>query len=579
MAGIRSTWLQGGGSRAEPWLLAGLAALVGMASAAVAVVLRSGVHQLFEALDSVRRTGFGWMLPAVGALLGVWIIRLLFREPGGHGVPAVLEAVSRRGGSMRARSIVSRLLGSLVNVSSGGSAGLEGPIAFSAAAVGSTVARAAGLAERQRILLLACGVAGGIGAIFNAPLTGVIFATEVVLAEWSLATVIPVVVAGTVATQIGRVVLGAEGAFAAGNYEWGAGDLGLASILGIACGLLSVGLVTAIFRCEALASRLKQKGFLARTGVVAALAGLGVGLIGLWNPQAIGEGYAVVDRALGGEMQSGFLLLLALLAAKFLATVLTLGSNAPGGIFAPSLVLGAILGGAFGSLLHVIAPDAGLAEPAFFALLAMAGLVAGTMQAPFTGMFLALESTGGWAQTLPLMLVAVLSALVSRTLLRHSFYTWELAESGRLLRPGTDKRILADLAAVEMLDDESRTIEVGKNLEDLAQLLPQTRRNHFAVIDAEGRFQGMLDLSSLRGVIFDPLLRQITPVETAMDSTVPRIRHDDSLLQAMDVFHSTRAWVLPVVDADGFFLGTLSKSTLFDNYRRELIVQTAARAE
>lgn len=575
---MRPALFHGGASRAEPWLLAGLAAVVGMASAAVAVLLRSGVHHLFDALADLRAAQFGWVLPAIGALLGVWVIRLLFREPGGHGVPAVLEAVSRRGGSMRPRSIFSRLLGSLVNVASGGSAGLEGPIAFSAAAVGSTLARGAGLAERQRILLLACGVAGGIGAIFNAPLTGVIFATEVVLAEWSLSTVIPVVVAATMATQIGRVVLGAEGAFRAGSFEWGAGDLALSAPLGIACGLLSVGLVTAIFRTERIANALKERPLFARAGVVAAVAGIGVGLIGLWNPAAIGEGYEVVDRALSGKLGAGIGLLL-LLLAKFVATVLTLGSNAPGGIFAPSLVLGAILGGGFGVALHQLAPDAGWAEPGFFALLAMAGLVAGTMQAPFTGMFLALESTGGWAQTLPLMLVAVLSALVSRTLLRHSFYTWELAESGRLLRPGTDRRILADLTAIEMLDDESRSIEVGKSLEDLAAILPSTRRNHFAVVDAAGSFQGMLDLSSLRGVIFDPLLRRITPVETAMDSTVPRIRHDDSLLRAMDVFQDTRAWVLPVVDPDGRFLGTLSKSTLFDNYRRELIVQTAARAE
>jgi CIC family chloride channel protein len=239
-------------------------------------------------------------------------------------------------------------------------------------------------------------------------------------------------------------------------------------------------------------------------------------------------------------------------------------------------VLGAALGFSYGGAIDLIGIDV---EPGFFALLAMAGLVAGTMQAPFTGIFLALETTSSWSETLPLMLVAVLSALVSRSLLRHSFYTWELAESGRLLRPGTDRRILADLQAVEMLDLESIKIEIGKTLDDLARLLPKTRRNHFAVVDDDGVFHGMLDLSSLRAVIFDPVLRQMTQVDTAMDSTVPRIRHDDSLLQAMEVFEEAGAWVLPVVDEDGRFVGTLSKSTLFDRYRRELIVQTSTRAE
>jgi len=575
----RFSLFRGSNARAEPWLMAGLAAIVGVASSAVAIALRSGVHALFDALHHIRESTAGVLLPAVGALVGVWLIRILFREPGGHGVPAVLEAVSRRGGYMRKRSIFSRLFGSLVNVASGGSAGLEGPIAFSAAAVGSTVAGGARVAERQRILLLACGVAGGIGAIFNAPITGVIFATEVVLAEWTLAAVIPVTVSATVATGIGRELLGAEGAFAADVFQWSSTDLALSPFLGVACGLLSVLMVSAIFRTEHFSAKLKEGAFLGRVGVVAALAGLMVGVIGLWQPGAIGEGYEIVSDALQGNLQSSLGLLALLLLAKVVATVLTLGSNAPGGIFAPSLVLGAILGYWFGSMLHSIAPDSSLAQPGFYALLAMAGLVAGTMQAPFTGMFLALETTGGWSETLPLMLVAVLSALVSRSFLRHSFYTWDLAESGRLLRPGTDKRILADMQASEMLDKEFATILLGKTLEDLAHVLPTTRRNHFAVVDEEGCFQGMLDLSALRSVIFDPLLRQMTPVDTAMNSDLPRIRHDDSLLHAMEVFEEVGAWVLPVVDENEVFLGTLSKSTLFDNYRRELIVQTAGRAE
>jgi CIC family chloride channel protein len=315
--------------------MAGLAAVVGVASSGVAVALRSGVHALFDALQGIRESSVGILLPAVGALLGVWLIRVVFREPGGHGVPAVLEAVSRRGGYMRKRSIFSRLVGSLVNVASGGSAGLEGPIAFSAAAVGSSVAGGARMAERQRILLLACGVAGGIGAIFNAPLTGVIFATEVVLAEWTLSAVIPVTVSATVATGIGRALLGAEGAFAADSFEWSSTDLALSPLLGLACGLVSVVMVSGIFRTEHFASKLKEGSILGKVGVVAALAGLGVGAIGLIQPGAIGEGYSIVNEALQGSLQGGLGLLALLLFAKLLATVLTLGSNAPGGVFAP----------------------------------------------------------------------------------------------------------------------------------------------------------------------------------------------------------------------------------------------------
>ena len=568
-AALRAARLEG-----RSWLLVALAAAVGLASSAVAIALRSGVHALFELLQPLRETRWGVLLPAAGAWVSVWLVLRVFREPGGHGVPAVLESVSRRGGAMRRRSIFSRLIGSLVNVASGGSAGLEGPIVYSTAAMGSTMAGALRLAERQRVLLLACGVAAGIGAIFNAPLTGMIFATEVVLAEWSLAAVIPVAVSAAVATEAGRLILGAEGAFRAAEFAWGTADLVAAGFLGAVCGLLSAALVGAIFSAERLGSRLARRGVLAGTGVLAAVAGLGVGLIGWLSPGAIGEGYAVVDQVLEGDA-GAFPLLLALLAAKFLATTLTLGSSTPGGIFAPSLVLGAVLGSAFGAALATLLPGVGFAEPGFFALVAMAGMVAGTMQAPLTGIFLALETTRGWEHTLPLILVAVLSALTVRSFLRYSFYTWDLQRTGRLLRRGTDPRILAELTAGEMVDAESISVEAGSTLDDLTRLLPSTKRNHFAVVEPEtGRLLGMLDVSSLRAFIFDERVRQATPVETVMDASVPSLEAGSSLLQAMEVFEESGAWVLPVT-VDGAFLGTLSKSTLFDRYRRELIVQTA----
>ncbi len=560
------------------WLMALLATLVGVGSGLLAVLLRGGVHGLFDLLQGLRGSWMGVLLPAFGALLGVWSIRLLFREPGGHGIPAILESISRHGGALRRRSIFSRMLGSLFTVASGGSAGLEGPIAFSAAAFGSSLASPFRLAERQRILLLGCGAAGGIAAIFNAPLTGLIFAVEVVLAEWTLSTVVPLAISATAATEIARLMNGSDGAFHAAALQWSSRDLGSCIPLGILAGLLAILLVKHVFAVEAFARRLKEKPFLRRTGVVAGLAGLLVGMVGLLVPGAIGEGYELVTRLLEGGEGVALPLLLLLLVGKFLTTAATLGSNAPGGIFAPSLVLGAVLGSSYGHGLSALFPGAHFAPPAFYALVAMAGLVAGAMQAPFTGLFLALETTGGWQHTLPLILVATLSALVSRTLLKHSFYTWEVAERGHLLRPGTDRRILAEMSVGEMLDEESVSIPLGSTLDDLAAMLPRTHRNHFAVVDEGGRLCGMLDLSDLRPFIFDEALRRVTPVETVMSNPEP-LPEDQPLLEAMVVIESSGAWVLPVVDREGRFLGTVSKSTLFDRYRRELMVQTVERTE
>jgi CIC family chloride channel protein len=312
--------------------------------------------------------------------------------------------------------------------------------------------------------------------------------------------------------------------------------------------------------------------------VIAGIAGLGVGAIGIFVPEAIGEGYGTIANILQGHTEFGFTLII-LLVAKLLATALTLGSNAPGGIFAPSLLLGAILGYGFGGLLQVLFPDIAFASPSFFAVAAMAGLVAGSMQAPFTGIMLALESTGSWDGTLPLITVSVLSVLVSRTFLRHSFYTWELAERGELMRPGSDRRILSEMQVSEMLDDDFISITSGSTLDDLTRELPNTSRNQFAVVDESGHYLGMLSVTSLRGVIFDEMVRKVTPVDTVMDVLVPTLKNDSSLLDATEVFEDSGAWVLPVVDPEGVFLGTVSKSTLFDRYRSELIVQTADHLE
>lgn len=575
---MESALFRARGSRSEPWVLAGLAVVVGAAASVLAVLLRGGVHELFALLADFRASWWAPFLPAAGALLGVWIVRLLFREPPGDGVPAVLEAVSRRGGAMRPRSIFSRMLGSMVNVASGGSAGLEGPTVFSSAAVGSVLASVVRVGEQQRVILLACGVAGGIGAIFNAPLTGMIFAMEVVLAEWTLGAVLPIAISATVATEIGRFVFGRAGAFTLpGEITWHSADLAACAVLGAGAGILSVIMVGLIVGLEGVVKRAQATRWFGWPGATAMVGGLVVGLIGISQPGAIGEGYETVNRALSGGLGDGIVAIAVLGAAKTLATTLTIGSGAPGGIFAPSLVLGSTLGALFGVTLHAILPDAGFAPPAFFALAAMAGFVSGIMQAPFTGILLALETTAGWNGTLPLILVAVLSTLVSRTFLRHSFYTWELAARGALMRPGTDRRILADLRASELLDAAAPRIEAGRTLEDLARMLPGTASSHFGVVDGAGRLLGMIDVTSLRGVIFDEMLRRMTPVDTVMDARVPRVAAGEDALSVMDRFETSGAWVLPVVDEQGRFLGTLSKPTLFDRYRHELMFHTAEK--
>ena len=291
-------------------------------------------------------------------------------------------------------------------------------------------------------------------------------------------------------------------------------------------------------------------------------------------PGAIGEGYSVARAAIHSELGPGLILCLGLAVAKLAATGLTIGSGAPGGLFAPSLVIGSVVGVGFGRALAAFVPgNLAFAVEGSFGLVGMSGLVAGVMQAPLTGIFLVMEVTAGYDVVLPLMIVSALSLVIVRRFERYSLYTVELAETGDLLRPGTDRRILADVRVSETLDADATPVPDNMTLADFTEVMKTSRRNHFPVLRAETReFAGILELVRVRALLLDPALARVTLVGTVMDPDVPRIPLDASLADAMDVFERAGAWVLPVVDGKRF-AGLLSKSSLFDLYRRELVAQ------
>lgn len=545
-----------------------LAVVVGLVSGAAAALLRTSVHQLFHWLAPYRHGIVAVLLPGLGGWLSILIVQKLFREEPGHGVPEVIRAVCRRGGALPRRAVFSRWLGSLVNVASGASAGLEGPTVYSGAAVGSFVGKWFGVDERRRSVLLACGVAGGIAGIFNAPMTGLIFATEVVLAEWSTFTIVPIVIAAVAGTELSRILLGNQAAFLHTPFAMGPQDLLLCALLGVLAGLLSVVLVRTTHWVHKLGGKHPHSWHLKPL-----LLGLCVGAIGLLSTDTIGEGYGVAQSIIQGDVSRGVGLCLVLLFGKLIASSLTLGSGSPGGIFAPSLVLGSLLGGTFGRGLQALFPSWSLAQPGSYGLVGMAGLVAGVMQAPLTGIFLVLEITRGYDVILPLMIVSVLALLVCRRFHRYSPYHWELAQRGELLRPGTDRRILADVLVRDVLDQDVTPISEDLPLADFLRVLKHSRRNNFPVLQAGGdSYVGMLDVSAVREILMDPELVQMTIVGTIISTHYPTLAVDTTLTECMRVFDEQGVWVLPIVDGERF-VGLVSKSSLFDHYRRELNAQ------
>jgi len=476
--------------------------------------------------------------------------------------------VCRGGGLMRRRAIFSRWLGSLVNVAAGASAGLEGPTVYSGAAIGSAIGGWFRVDERRRSVLLACGVAGGISGIFNAPMTGMIFAIEIVLAEWSTFTIVPLAIAAVGGTELSRLVLGNKVSFLHAPFDMGPKDLALCALLGVFAGLASVVFVKANHRIHKLSARISSNPL-----IPAGVLGLLVGAIGLISPDAIGEGYDVAQLAIQDELSMGLGLCAVLLLGKLVASSLTLGSGSPGGIFAPSLVIGALLGSTFAKSLRSIFPDAPIAESGSYALVGMAGLVAGVMQAPLTGIFLVMEVTRGYDVILPLMIVSVIALLVSRRFDRYSLYHWELAERGELLRPGTDQRILADLEVRDVLDDDVTPVYEDMLLADFVDVLKGSRRNNFPVLRADSEeYVGMVDVAAARDVLLEPDLLHVTLVGTIMHQGHEPVSVNTSLGETMKIFEREGAWILPVVDGERF-VGIVSKSTLFDHYRRELNAQ------
>jgi len=550
-------------------IMMGLGFGVGIAAGLAAVVLNRSISGLEEVLMVFRTFWWAPLIPGLGAAASWFVLTRVIRDTPGHGVPEVIYSVSKRGGRLRFRSSFSRLISSCLTIGSGGSAGPEAPIVMSGAALGSTLARLMSLNERQRIILVGCGAAGAIASIFNAPIAGMVFALEVILGEWRDVNIGPIAISSVAGVMVCRGLSGNQIPFSHESFELSPQIVLASAILAVLTALVSVSLTRSISLSARWWKKVPGKGVL-RAG----LGGLGVGLLGMVLPTVLGEGYLETKEMINGGFRGSLLLIGILLAAKILATSLTLGSGGSGGIFAPALTIGAVSGLAFHGMLTFFWPSVVWSTSGLFALLGMAGLIGGVLQAPLTAFFLVVEITGGYDLILPLLVVSVLSSAVSRQIEPASIYLKELVARGQLLRPGTDARVLSDLQIRELLEKDCRTVFENQNLGELVEIVKHSHRNYFPVLDhRDGSFIGMLHLDGIREYLFDPGLYEAVLVDDMMHPDPPRVSPTDALPEVLDRMDRMRVFSLPVVE-DGRFLGMISKATLLDQYRRELSVQT-----
>jgi CIC family chloride channel protein len=544
-------------------------ALVGVCSGIAAVALSQALIAILGWLHPYRGYWWAFILPAVGAALSSLFLNKIMREGAGHGVPEVIYSVSRYGGLMRFRSSFSRLISSCLTIGSGGSAGPEAPIVMSGSAIGSNIARLLGLNDRQRVALVGCGAAGAISAIFNAPIAGLIFSMEVILGEWAAANLIPIAIAAVAGTEISHLLQGKQIPFSHHHFEIGSIDIVACIGLAVFTALASIMLTRAIRLVHHQADGIRMPGWLK-----AACGGAAVGLIGLYLPMVLGEGYHAIRDMMEGQFAPGIALVCLAVMAKIIATALTLGSGGSGGIFAPCLVIGSFAGLAYHRVLVFLWPGIDWVQEGCFVLLGMAGLVSGILQAPLTGIFLIVEITGGYEVILPLIIVSAVSTSLCHYMEPASFYLKDLVEKGQLLRPGTDARVLADLEVRELLETDCIAVHADMLLRDFIDVVKQSRRNLFPVEDRQtGQFQGMIYMGNVRPYLFDSLMYDTVLVGQLMDARVKTVSPEDDVVEVLERMDADGLFNMPVV-ANHRFLGIISKSTLLDQYRKELMVQT-----
>ena len=544
----------------------GGALIIGVSCGALAVGLNWSVHTLQANFQQVEDGFWNILFPAMGAGGAVFFIRFLLKDKGGHGVPEVIKSVSLGTGHLPTRMIGSRFLGSILTVGSGGSAGLEGPIVCIGGAWGALVGTRLALNERRRKLMIGYGTAAAVAGIFNAPITGVFFALEIVLGEWSLLTILPTIIAATTATELSRWLVGDKITFSHNFADFSFLSLLACFVLGCLTGGISVFFNRTLTLWERVFKNISRSPW-----VRATLGGGAVGLIGFFMPEILFEGYSTTQSFLTDPIRPTLQFVLLFFLLKFIACGITIGSGGVGGVFAPSLVIGSSIGMAFGMLLHWL-PFGNFSEAQAFSLAAMAGMVTGVMHGPLTGIFLIMESTGGYSLILPLMLTASSSMVTSHLLDIGSVYTREMIARGDLARPGTDAYLLHHLNIRDIMDTDCISIREDLLLRDFVEVFKQSHRNYFPVLSLEGQqCLGVVFLDDIRSYLFNEYLYDLVTMGAVMRS-VAQISPSQTVESALRTFEQAGAWSLPVIENEKF-IGMLSKSTLFDHYRREFLVQ------
>ncbi|WP_415953872.1 chloride channel protein [Streptomyces sp. KLOTTS4A1] len=548
-----------GGLRHAPWGLAGLALAIGVGAGLGSIAFRRLIdtftrlfsgHADYAGAGGASHPHVPWLgpwfvlvVPVIGGLLYGPLVDRFAKEARGHGVPEVMLAVDRRGGRINPNVSVVKALASALTIGSGGSVGREGPIVQIGAALGSTLGRFTKVAEGRMRLLVACGAAGGIAATFNAPLAGVFFAMELILRSFAVEAFAAIVVSSVAASVIGRAAFGDVAFLDLPPFRVEhLAQYGLFVLLGVIAGAVGIGFTRILYWIEDACDWAWRGPEWLRP----AAGGLLLGVVLLVLPEMYGVGYPVLENAAEGEYAAAFLLLL--LAGKIIATSLTIGIGGSGGVFAPSLFMGAMLGAAYGSVLHSLVPGTAGAVGAY-ALVGMGAVFAGASRAPITAVIILFELTGQYTIILPLMLAIVTATAVSKLLSRDTIYTLKLRRRGIDLEKPASGTAVAGRRVREFMERAPETIGADVRLADAAERLSRSEHGALPVTGDDGRHLGTVTARAVAEALARKPAQQAHAVGELVHTPQP-LGEDMPLDAALQALMAAPGTGLPVLDSE-----------------------------
>jgi chloride channel protein, CIC family len=514
-------------------------------------------------------------MPIVGGLLVGPIVTFFASEAKGHGVPEVMAAVAVRGGIIRGRVAAAKVAASAITIGSGGSAGSEGPIVQIGSATASMLGQLFKVSARKMKTYVGCGAAAGIAATFNAPVAGMLFALEIILGNFAVANISPIIVASVTATAISRSILGDSPAFATPEYHLVSPiELIHYAILGLAAAMVAVSFAKILDASETFFENLRVPDW-----IKPAIGGLLLGILGAFGlPHVYGVGYEFIETALRGELALGLLVMLVF--AKIFATSATLGSGGSGGILAPTLFLGAMTGGIVWYGAHFVSPD--LVAPNFgpYALVGMAAVVASATRAPLQAILILFELTGGYAIILPLMLSSIIATIFGGRLMTESIYTVKLVAKGIKLGQVGEVDVLKGIQASEIMKEEYLAVPDNMRLRPLLDTISDSSDHSTVfVVDRHEHLVGHVSFHELRQILFDvEALEPILVAGDIADLTPTSVRPDDTLDVIMKLFAQRNLDELPVVDPNDplLIIGSIHRDDVAITYSDEIIKRDLA---